>query len=350
MTTALSSRQKLKCVVWDLDHTVWDGILAEGDALTLKPGVRELVEELDRRGIIQSVASRNDHAPAWAKLEELGLADYFLVPQINWGTKSESIAAIQRRLNFGIDTFAFIDDQPFEREEVAFTHPEVRIYDAVDVGDLATREEFMPRFVTEDSRERRAMYRRDFDRQAAEERFDGPNDAFLASLDMALTIAPAQPGDLERAEELTLRTHQLNTTGRTFTHAELDRLRQSPDHKLLVAELTDRFGTYGKIGLVLLETSTTAWRIDLLLMSCRVMARGVGGALITWLRMQAREAGVKLQAHFVETDRNRMMYVTYRFAGFEDVSETDGVSLLENDLSDIPPLPAYFKLDARLAD
>ncbi len=345
-----TDQPKLKCVVWDLDHTVWEGVLAEGDDLALRPGVKALVEELDRRGVIQSVASRNDHEPAWARLEALGLAEYFLVPQIHWGPKSESIAAIQQKLNFGIDTFAFIDDQPFEREEVAFAHPLVRVYDAAEVPQLADRAEFMPRFVTADSQQRRALYQRDFARQTAEENFDGPNDAFLASLDMRLSIAPAQPGDLERVEELTLRTHQLNTTGRTFSHEELDQLRQSPDHLLLVAELSDRYGTYGKIGLVLLETRAEAWRIDLLLMSCRVMARGVGGALITFLRQSACKAGVKLLAHFVETDRNRMMYVTYRFAGFEEVGEENGVSLLANDLSDIPPLPSYFALTARLRD
>lgn len=348
MSDATSNGQKLKVVVWDLDHTIWNGVLSEGDDLTLRPAVRECIETLDARGILQSIASRNDHAPAWARLEELGLAEYFLVPQINWGPKSESIAVIAKKINVGLDTFAFVDDQPFERDEVAFAHPAVRLYDAAQVPTLLGRDEFMPRFVTEDSRERRRLYQRDFQRQEAEERFDGTNDAFLATLGMTLRVAPAEPGDLERAEELTLRTHQLNTTGRTFTHAELDALRQSPDHRLLVAELTDRFGTYGKIGLVLLTTTPTTWRIDLFLMSCRVMSRGVGGALITWLRQEAKAAGVALRAQFVETDRNRMMYVTYRFAGFEDVAEENGVSLLENDLSDVPDMPAYFDFEGRL--
>ncbi|MDB4473546.1 HAD-IIIC family phosphatase [Opitutaceae bacterium] len=340
---------KLKCLIWDLDHTLWHGVLAEGDELQLRPGARELIETLDARGVLQSIASRNDHELAWAKLTELGLADYFLVPQINWGPKSESVAEIAETLNLGLDSFAFVDDQPFEREEVQTALPQVRIYDAADIATLVDRPEFTPRFVTPDSRHRRALYQRDFQRQVAEEKFNGPSEEFLRSLDLSLRIAPAEPGDLERAEELTLRTHQLNTTGRTFSHHELDQLRQSDDHILLVASLSDRFGDYGKIGLVLLSTDDSTWRIDLLLMSCRVMSRGVGGALITWLRQQAKATGVELQAQFVETDRNRMMYITYKFAGFEEKSEVDGVTLFENDLLDIPELPDYFVMDAQIS-
>ncbi len=341
-----TEQPKLKCLIWDLDNTLWQGVLAEGDDLRLRSGVRELIETLDQRGVLQSIASRNDHGPAWAKLTELGLADYFLVPQIHWGPKSESVAEIARALNLGVDAFAFVDDQPFEREEVTAALPEVRVYDAADVASLAGRPEFTPRFVTPDSRHRRVLYQRDFQRKAAEEKFHGPNEAFLRSLDLKLQIRLAEEGDLERAEELTQRSHQLNTTGKTFSHHELDALRQSDDHVLLVASLRDRFGDYGKIGLVLLSTRVEVWRIDLLLMSCRVMSRGVGGALITWLRQQAKEAGVALQAEFVETGRNRMMYVTYKFAGFEEKEETDGVTLLENDLSAIPDLPNYFTIEA----
>ncbi len=343
-----SGGQKLKVVVWDLDHTVWDGVLSEGDSLTLRPGVRACIEALDARGVLQSVASRNDHGPAWTKLVDFGLAEYFLAPQINWGPKSESIKALAQKINVGLDTFALIDDQPFERDEVAFSLPAVRVYDAGEIATLLARDEFMPRFVTADSRERRILYQRDFARQEAETNFSGANDAFLATLDMTLRVAPAEPGDLERVEELTLRTHQLNTTGKTFSHAELEALRRSAGHRLLVAELDDRFGGYGKIGLVLLATTPTAWRVELFLMSCRVMSRGVGGALITWLRQEAKAAGVALQAHFIETDRNRMMYVTYRFAGFEEIAEENGVSLLDNDLSDVPELPGYFAFEGRL--
>src|SRR5689334_8960196 len=121
-TTKAGKPGSVKCLVWDLDHTVWEGILLEDPEVRLRPGVAEVLAELDGRGILHSIASRNDHDLAMAKLKELGLDEYFLYPKVNWGTKSESIAAIAKDLNLGVDAFAFIDDQPFEREEVQFTH------------------------------------------------------------------------------------------------------------------------------------------------------------------------------------------------------------------------------------
>lgn len=344
------SRPKVKCVVWDLDHTVWQGVLLEGDALALRPGVRELIELLDRRGILQSIASRSDAGVAWAQVERFGLANYFLHPQIGWGAKSEAIRTIARRLNIGIDTFAFVDDQVFERDEVKFAMPEVRVYDAADVARLAEEPDLTPKNVTEDARRRREMYQADLAREQEEKSFKGPSDAFLATLGMALTVGLAEADDLPRVEELVARTNQLNTTGRIYDYAELEALRLSPDHRLLVAELTDKHGSYGKIGVILIERAADRWTIKLLLMSCRVMSRGVGGALITWLRREAAAAGVRLLADFRMTERNRMMYITYKFAGFSDLSDAEGVLLLEADLACVPELPAYLQLRTTLGE
>jgi HAD superfamily phosphatase (TIGR01681 family) len=149
------SQKKIKCVVWDLDHTVWSGILLEGDTLALRPGVRELIEAFDERGILQSVASRNESAPAREQLKKFGLEQYFLHPQINWDPKSESVRRIAERLNIGLDTFAFIDDQAFERDEVRFSLPTVRTYDAAEIDRLRADHDFVPRVITEDARRRR---------------------------------------------------------------------------------------------------------------------------------------------------------------------------------------------------
>ena len=118
-------KQTIKCVVWDLDNTVWDGILLEDREVVLRPHVVDILKTLDERGILHSVASRNDHDLAMAKLEEFGIAEYFLYPQINWNPKSGSVAQIAKDINTGLDAIAFVDDQPFEREEVAFTHEKV---------------------------------------------------------------------------------------------------------------------------------------------------------------------------------------------------------------------------------
>ncbi|MGW0249793.1 HAD-IIIC family phosphatase [Nocardia goodfellowii] len=341
MTEQTTKIQTAKCVVWDLDNTLWDGVLLEDGDVELRPGVRHTLEVLDERGILHSIASRNDPEAALSKLEELGVADYFLYPQIGWHTKSASVAAVAQALNIGIDTLAFVDDQPFERDEVNYEHPEVLCVDAGELTDLLVRPEFIPRFVTEDSKRRREMYRADAHRKVAEESFAGPQEAFLAELKMQFEIAEAGERDLQRAEELTVRTNQLNTTGRTYSFEQLDSFRRSDGHLLLVARLTDRYGPYGNIGLALIETGAATWRIQLLLMSCRVMSRGVGTILINHIKRRAASAGAELVADFVPTGRNRQMLVSFKFNGFSEVSREDGLVTFAADLQSIPADPDY---------
>ena len=213
---------------------------------------------------------------------------------------------------------AFIDDQPYERAEVRHSFPDVLCIDAADLRLLPELPEMNPRFVTEDSKVRRLMYVSDITRNKVEEEFVGPEDEFLASLGMIFTVSSAKEEDLKRAEELTIRTNQLNTTGYTYTFDELNQFRQSERHKLLISSLEDKFGTYGKIGLALVECEKEIWTIKLLLMSCRVMSRGVGTILLSHILKQAKERKVHSRAEFISNDRNRMMYITYKFSGFRE--------------------------------
>jgi FkbH-like protein len=334
----------IKCLVWDLDDTVWEGVLLEGGAGSLLPGVRETIVELDRRGILHSIASRNDHDRAMERLERFGLAEYFLHPQINFGAKSGSVAAIAKLLNIGLDTFAFIDDQPFEREEVQTVLPDVRAYHAREAAALPGRAEFMPRFVNSDSALRRSLYMADIQRNKAEERFDGPSESFLQSLELRFSIGPVRDGDLERAADLTERTNQLNATGLTFSHDELAALRADPKYLLHISSLEDKYGSYGRIGLSLVEKGEEFWTVKLLLMSCRVMSRGVGTVQLHHLIREAAAAGKKLRADFVETPRNRIMYVTYKFAGFEEIGAVGNRLTLEYRGETIPSFPRYLEL------
>ena len=339
-----TKKQSIKCVVWDLDNTLWEGVLLEDEQVVLSPQVPEIIKTLDSRGILQSIASRNDHARAFDQLRAFGLDEYFLYPQINWNSKASSIQAIARSINIGLDAIAFVDDQPFEREEVQFTIPEVLCIDTADLDRLLDMPALNPRFITEDSRKRRLMYLSDIARQKVEEEFNGPQEAFLATLDMVFTIAAAKEEDLKRAEELTVRTNQLNTTGYTYSYDELDGFRQSDRHKLLIAGLDDKFGSYGKIGLALVECQPERWTIKLLLMSCRVMNRGVGTIMINHIMNLAKSAGVRLLAEFISNDRNRMMYVTYKFGGFKEIDRSGERVLLEHDLIRIQPFPDYVKV------
>ncbi|MGI9605997.1 MAG: HAD-IIIC family phosphatase [Acidimicrobiales bacterium] len=323
----------VKCVVWDLDNTVWSGVLLEGDDVEIRGHVRDTIDTLDQRGILHSVASRNDPEAALAKLDELGLADYFLHPMIGWSTKSSSINAIAEALNIGLAAIAFVDDDPFERAEVANAHPEVRGIDADAIGAIPDRDDMHPPFVTTDSQMRRRMYQDEARRVEAAE--DVPADGFLASLDMVMTITQAGRDDLERIHELTERTNQLNSTGYTYSFDELDELRSDPNHMMLIAGLDDCFGSYGKIGFALVETRDDSWLLKALLMSCRVMSRGVGVPLLADVARRAGEADCTLRAEFIRTDRNRFLYLTFKLSGFREVERTGDVAVLERD-ADLP--------------
>lgn len=340
--------KSIKCVVWDLDNTLWKGTLLEGDDLVLTPGVVYVIHELDNRGILQSIASKNDFGMAWEQLGKYDLQKYFLYPQISWANKSDSVKIIVDRLKIGVDTLAFIDDQAFERDEVSHFMPEVLSVDAIDIPQLLNWERLRPKFITNESKLRRKIYQDDIKRNQLQEEFQGTNEEFLATLGMCMSIREATELDLCRAEELTLRTNQLNTTGYTYSYEELEGFRKSQDHLLLVADLEDKYGTSGTIGLALIALKPGIWQLKLLIMSCRVITRGVGRIMMSYILQRAKHNGVKMRAEFVSNNRNRMMYVTYKFSGFYEVSEHNGLIVLENDLERIHPYPSY--VTVRLPD
>jgi methoxymalonate biosynthesis protein len=329
----------VKCLVWDLDNTLWRGTLLEDPDVELFDGLADVITTLDSRGILQSIASKNDYDLAWQRLEQTGLAEYFVQPRIGWGRKSDSVREIADALQFAPNTMAFIDDLPTERAEVSFHHPDVRCYSAEQALSLPGGPEFSPAVVTVDARNRRQMYQANFRRDAEKESFNGPDEAFLRSLDLRMVIKRADDEDLSRVEELTLRTSQMNATGVHYPDGVLRGLLADPDHEVLTVTLTDRFGTHGAVGVLLLEYHPEVWHLKLLATSCRVVTFGAGSVLLNWLVDQAALAGAHLAADFRPTSRNRMMEVAYRFAGFTDetcaclagsglVGDRDGIQCL----------------------
>lgn len=347
MSKSTPDKKTIKCVVWDLDNTLWNGVLLEDEEVMIKQNIHDIIKTLDGRGILQSIASKNDHDHTMAKLRELGLENYFLYPQINWNSKASSIEAIAISINIGLDAVAFVDDQEFERDEVKFALPGVLCVDAADADLMLNLPEMNPRFITEDSKQRRQMYLSDIERNQAEARFVGPQEEFLATLDMKFKLGKAQEDDLQRAEELTLRTNQLNTTGYTYSYDELNECRRSDCHLLLMASLSDKYGDYGKIGLALVECGEEFWTIKLLLMSCRVMSRGVGTIMLNYIMRLAKERHRRLRAEFIGNGRNRMMFVTYKLGSFQEVERHGDTIILENDLSRLQEFPRYVDVEVQ---
>ena len=340
----MAEQTRIKCVIWDLDNTLWEGTLTEGGGNALRPGALETIRELDRRGIVQSIASKNDFDTAAARLKQFDLFDYFLCPQISWDPKSEGINKTLTLLNIKPEATAFVDDSAFEREEVLFALPKIHPYSEENLWALTDLPEFQVRFITEDAARRRLMYRADLDRQTAQESFSGSNEDFLATLGMKLSISPVTEYDLQRVEELTVRTHQLNSTGYTYSYEELVELTRSPDHIFCICGLQDRYGDSGKVGLLLLEKEADSLRLKLLIVSCRVMSRGIGTALLCYATQLAEKLGKKLLAEFFETDYNRIMYITYKLAGFEDIEEHGNEFLLQYQGEEPLKFPSYLEV------
>jgi FkbH-like protein len=340
----IMNKQKIKCVIWDLDNTIWEGVLLEDKKVLLKVDAVKTILELDRRGILQSISSKNNYNDAKMKLMEFAIWDYFIYPQINWNAKSNSVAEIAKNINIGMDTLAFIDDQQFEREEVNFSHPEVLCIDAMCTAGILDMDRMNPKYITGDSKNRRKMYQNDIQRNQVEKEFTGTKEEFLKRLNMVLRINPARVEDLQRAEELTVRTHQLNSTGYVYSYDELKTFIEADNYEVLIAGLDDRFGEYGKIGLALIEKKKDIWELKLLLMSCRVMSKGVGNLLMNYIINEAKKNHVVLQAQFVPTDRNKMMYITYKFNGFKEVEKDGDIIIFAADMSFERPLPDYVKI------
>lgn len=342
-------QKKVKCIVWDLDNTLWKGVLLENDEIELSENIKDIIHELDERGILQSIASKNDFDVAWKKLETLGISDYFLVPQISWKNKSESIKLISELLNIGLDTIAFVDDQEYERDEVKSIHQEVRCYTNEQISQLLKMEEFNPVFITDETNQRRKMYQTDFKRKNDENNFNGTNVEFVKNLNLKLSISLASNEDLKRVEELTLRTSQMNTTGIVFTYEELLGIIHDEKYRLYVVELEDRYGGYGKVGLILLDVSQEqTWIINLFILSCRVMNRGIGNVLLNYILNLAKKKRYRVKAMFKPTNRNRIMMITYQFAGFKIFDERDDILCLEHDLQNIENLPDYVEIVSKV--
>ncbi len=294
----------IKCVVFDLDDTLWHGILLEDRDVRPQDGMVRLIRELDRRGILMSIASKNDPELAMRRLEELNLADFFLHPQINWHPKSENVAAIAGALGLGLDTFAFVDDSPFELAEVAHRWPDVACVPVGEAADLLDR----PRFegsTSAEARQRRRYYRDALARDADRSRHPGDYRAFLAACATRLEIAGYRPADLDRVVELAQRTNQLNFSGTKYARGDIVARLADRRPEKYVLRCSDRYGSYGTVGLALVRRHPRALDVEEFMLSCRVQGRAIEQAFFAFLAQREGENAIDtLRVAFRQTARN----------------------------------------------
>jgi FkbH-like protein len=317
--------KKVKCVVWDLDNTMWEGVLVEDglDRLRLKPDVAKAIQALDQRGILLSIASKNNAEDALQAVKKFGLDQYFLCPQISWAPKSQGLKTIAQQLNIGMDSILFVDDSEFELGEVRAVYPEVRVLNADQYRTLLDRSDCtVP--VTAESQERRKLYQVEADRRTVAQSFSNDYLAFLRHCQIQLTVRPMTEENLERVHELTQRTNQMNFSGNRYDREVLRKLLASPYLDTFVLSCEDRFGSYGVIGFSIVDRREP--RMTDLMFSCRIQSKRVEHAFLACvIRRYIAESGKDFYANYRKTPRNAPSGQVFSDLAMEETETRDGV-------------------------
>jgi methoxymalonate biosynthesis protein len=308
----------VKCVIWDLDNTLLSGVYLESPDRppAADPAMLAAASTLRDRGIIHAVASRNPPEAAAYAARVTGLD--FAAAECGWGRKSDAVRRIVAHLDIAADAVAFVDDDLFERAEVSFAVPEALVLSPEDMADAVAWPEFSPGPVTAEARRRGEMYAQRRLRLQEARSFAGSRDEFLRYCGTEMTIEPATAADVPRLHELSVRTHQFNTTGEAVPEAELRELVASPAHQVTTVRLRDRFGDDGLVGgSVVSRGAGRDWTVTLLMMSCRAMGRGVIEALLAWLARSAGRNGVAtLSVPCLVSPRNMPLRLALAGSGF----------------------------------
>lgn len=325
-----------KCLVLDLDNTVWGGVIGDDGIENIQIGelgmghafdaLQRWARELKQRGIILAVCSTNneeiakkpfrDHPDMILRLEDIAI---FVA---NWDNKVDGIKRIQQTLNIGFDSMVFLDDSPFERNLVRALLPELVVPElpedpALFVPYLLSLNLFETASFSEEDRHRTGQYQQEAARAEAQRAFTSIDD-YLANLNMVSAVSGFDDFTVPRVAQLTQRSNQFNLRTVRYTEADIERIRKSVDFIPFAFHLRDKFGDYGLIGLVILRRLTDeAVFIDTWIMSCRVLKRGMEQFTLNRLVEQARQHGFnRLIGEYLPTAKNGIVKDLYAELGF----------------------------------
>jgi len=332
-----------KCIVLDLDNTLWGGVIGddgmEGIGLGGDP-VGEAFQVFQRyllglkqRGYVLAVCSKNNEENAMEVFrshpEMILREDDIAIFTINWNDKASNIEYISRVLNLGLDSFVFVDDSPFERELVRTALPAVAAPDLPeDVADYVAALERTGLFEamghSEADAQRNQMYREEGRRTTEELKF-GNIDEYLRSLDMSIACGPFRQQHLPRIAQLIQRSNQFNLCTRRFSEADCGHFMNDSEHHVTVqAHLRDKFGDYGLISAICCDIDDGDLVIRELVMSCRVLKRGVEAFLMNHLFRACRERDLRgIRGEYRTSPKNRMVKDFYRDFGFDPLAGGD---------------------------
>jgi len=333
----------VKCVVLDLDNTLWGGVIGDDglDGIRLNAHgdgeawhrLQLFLRELRRRGILLAVCSKNEERNALLPFEshpEMVLRrEDITVFVANWNDKAENIRTIREILNIGFDSMVFLDDNPFERSLVRDLVPGVIVPELPeDPSDYVRFLSELNLFETaafsgEDVR-RADMYKQEADRRTAAAGFASVEE-FLQSLDMRIVVSRFDSYHLPRIAQLLQRSNQFNLTTQRRSEAECERLMNDTSFVPLYVKLSDRLGDHGLISVVILQPKLEELRITDWLMSCRVLTRGVEQYIMNEVFAIAQQQGLTtVTGRYVPTAKNGMVHDFFAQFGFAQIAEKDG--------------------------
>lgn len=355
-----------KVLVLDLDNTLWGGavgddglegiVLGNGSAMgEAYLSVQRMALELRKTGILLAAASKNDEATALAVFdnhpEMLIKREHLSAYAINWNEKSKNLAEMANSLNLGVESFVFLDDNPGERARMRADLPAVAV---PEIGDdpahyprlLHAAGYFERQSLTREDLQRADFYTTERQRSSEREDFSSVGD-YLSSLDMTLNCMPINAVDLTRATQLINKTNQFNLTTQRRTEDEVKALLNDPTAFTLTARLSDKFGDLGLIAVAICKgTEAGAWTIENLLMSCRVLNRGVEEAFISVIAAAAKSHGVtELIGRYLPTERNAMVATLFARLGFTQIDKlVDGQTVWQLAPDACPPPPQAIRI------
>jgi len=360
-------RGTAKVLVLDLDNTLWGGVIGEegvnGIGLSHEyPGaafraLQQVALDLHKRGILIVLCSKNNEADAFEAFDKhpemLLRREHVTAHRINWEHKADNLRSLAKELNLGLDSFVFVDDNPAERALIRQELPDVRVLELPPEPMLyAEALQSVPWFeqltLTAEDLARAALYAEERQRQTVMDEA-GSLEAFLASLDVRVAVAPVDAGSLARAAQLTQKTNQFNLTTRRYQETALAERAASAQSAAYVLRSGDRFGDNGIVCVGLLDFNGPLAEIDTLLMSCRVIGRGVETAFLSVLMQQAALRGAKrIGGWFLPTAKNAPSADFYARHGFaEGHGNGEGGVWWDYDLGvqGAVPLPAWIRLE-----
>lgn len=338
---ALMGRAR-KCIVLDLDNTLWGGVVGEAGPLGIAlgpdyPGIafqnfQRMLLKLWERGVILAIASKNnlsDVQEAFQKNPHFILKEeHFAAIQANWEDKSENILAIAKELNIGTDSMVFIDDSPLERERMRQERPEVltpefSLAPEEYVNALLSLKVFHQMSLTEEDMGKGKMYAEERQRTDVLKNTKSKKD-YIAELGITMKVFEGEENDVARVSQLTQKTNQCNLTTHRYSDADILRLMKD-GWQVYSAEVSDRFGDYGIVIVALVAPEKNGARLDTFLMSCRVMGRDVEFTFLDYIKKKLSVAGFKkLSASFIPTAKNIPSKNLLVDAGFSETQTTKG--------------------------